>query len=64
MIDHLLALVKVSEKCPAPYLHVAQILANFEDLTKKFTLEFMKDQEAANDAIDAVIVLLKNHKKV
>lgn len=59
MLDILLTLVKDAGLATQPYLHVGNILANVENLTKMCSAEFVKDKNAA---IDAVISLLQSHK--
>ncbi len=59
MLDILLSLVKDAGIATQPYLHVGNILANLDNLTKMCGTEYVKDKNAA---IDAVIQILENHK--
>jgi hypothetical protein len=64
MLDKILTLVKDAGKSTQPYLHVGNILANVDNITKSCGLEFLKDKDAMNEAIDHVIDVLKSHKSV
>ena len=63
MLDTLLSLVK-SAGIAQPFLHVGNILANLENLVKVIGPDYLKDKDAKNAAIDALISLLQAHKDV